>query len=150
MPVRRGCRDTQTATRLGHRERLNAALAEKFDGGLDQRRTQIPVMIAIAGRSLLLVTGHFLVTGHCGRVLRGGHRGEGNGTMRRMNASQPRSPSRCRATGARRAWGPTLYRAFGRRAVTAVRITLATSSAVSTPRAPSRWARTIIFSTFAW
>ena len=37
-----------------------------------------------------------------------GHCGAGKGTMRRMNASHPRSPRTRRATGARRAWEPTL------------------------------------------
>ena len=96
VPVRRGCRDPEAAAGLRHRERLGAALAEQLDGSLDQRLAQVAVVIAAApgrpSRSLAVP----------------GHRGAGKGTMRRMNASHPRSPRTRRATGARRAWEPTL------------------------------------------
>ena len=96
VPVRRGCRDTEAAAGLRHRERPGAALTEHLDGSLDQRLAQVTVVVAAAlsrpGRGLA-------VAGHCGA---------GKGTMRRMNTSHPRSPRTRRATGARRAWEPTL------------------------------------------
>src|SRR3984893_9865846 len=96
VPGWRGHRHAQAAACLGHGERLDAALAQQFDGGLDQRRPQITVVIPPAfSRS----RPDFAGPGHCGT---------GNGTMRRMNASQPRSPRRRRAIGATRACEPTL------------------------------------------